>query len=618
MRSPPALVPPHTTPRSRPKATIANVVLSIGIVLGLCFSLPGATQDTAIRTLTDFERLYIDGRSTPPDDIKEGWEPMQLKDLWPVDRRKEHLEAWYRTDFELEQVPSERWGIYFARISSSASIWLNTVEIGNTSELFGPTSNAWNHPQLFEMPTEFLKEGSNSLQIRLKVIETEMGMLYEAMIGPYSQLEKIHARATFFKVTASKILTGVMLLGVAIMAIFYFYVHVPTSYLWFMVASLFWAVYSMELFVVDVPMPYGVWDWLVSFSLFAAPACYFAAVARMLNWRSRATEWVLIILAGIHPITALTLSPIAFSLVSFIYLVLSAIIVIAIGVMLLVKGWQRRNANGTWMLVSGAVVTTMILYDVYMYYFEITAVMAPKYYFMPLVATVFGASVSFNRIISVTKENEKFRVNFQTVDSAISSERERLLREIHDGVGGQLVSTLAILEKGDFRSEDIMDSVKTSLDDLRLILNSLEPVANQGDVLGILATIRERLERRLSQAGIQLRWAVNDIPVVENFGSEQALQLMRILQEAITNVVKHAKATEITLTCTEEMRNGKAGISIQVIDNGIGSVEPQSTSGYGIRNMQQRAEMLNGALTVEQDKNGSTVKLWMPIKRSEN
>ncbi len=193
-----------------------------------------------------------------------------------------------------------------------------------------------------------------------------------------------------------------------------------------------------------------------------------------------------------------------------------------------------------------------------------------------------------------------------------------MLREIHDGVGGQLVSTLAILAKGNFKNQDIMDSVKTSLDDLRLIISSLEPASHQGDVLGILATVRERLEHRLLQAGIKLRWKVQDIPVVEGFDSEHALHLMRILQEAITNVVKHANATEIVLSCEPLVHEGKSGITIQLTDNGVGSASQNSSSGYGIKNMQRRIAFLQGTLSFYQKQAGSTVSLWLPLVQIEN
>ncbi|MGH1471505.1 MAG: ATP-binding protein [Cellvibrionaceae bacterium] len=570
-----------------------------------------------VETLINVERLYITDRSTPPEDVKENWEAIQLKDLWSPKDRKEHLEAWYRTTFEFDAVPEVKWGLYIARVSSTVSIWINDIEIGNTTEIFGPEPNAWNHPQLFELPAEFLNAGKNTLHIRLKVIETEMGMLFEPEIGDYSILENKYQRAVFFKITATKVLSIVMTIGVLIMLIFYFYMPLPSSYLWFVAGSVLWIIYSLELFVINVPIPNVFWDWLVSFSVIGSVACYFAAVTRMLGLNRKYIEWVLWILLIVHPLAKLFLSPISFSTLSFYYLVLAAFFTVYISVMLCYRGWKRRRSDGSWMMTAGLVIAAMVFYDAFMFVFQITANFA-KYPYIPLVSTLLGAGIFFARIVSTYNENENLKVNVQTIDTAIISERERLLREIHDGVGGQLVSTLAILAKGNFKNQDIMDSVKTSLDDLRLIISSLEPASHQGDVLGILATVRERLEHRLLQAGIKLRWKVQDIPVVEGFDSEHALHLMRILQEAITNVVKHANATEIVLSCEPLVHEGKSGITIQLTDNGVGSASQNSSSGYGIKNMQRRIAFLQGTLSFYQKQAGSTVSLWLPLVQIEN
>lgn len=608
-----------------------TIFLTFSLLASFVFSGLAVADDSNLLTLYDFERLYIDGRTTPPVDIETDWLPVTLKDIWTARRRALHTEAWYRTEFELPAVPEEQWGIYLPRVSATASVWLNSVEIGSVGDLTDPSSNMWNHPQLFELPKSFLKEGSNTLYIRLKTPETFLGILFEPTVGPYSDLDKIYQPAFFFKVTASKILSGIMLVGIIILSSLYFFIRLPSSYFWFITGSIFWTIYSLDLFVTAAPFYLPFLDWLLSFSLFASSCCYFAAVNRMLErtqkYRFKLFERIIIVLVIAEPLAKITLSPLHFSAVSFLYLTLSALIVFFISVTLIHKGIQRRREGGLWMLVSGSVILLVIAYDASMYAFQVTALFA-KYPYIPLVSTISGVGIFFARVIAVTKENEGFKANVQTVDTAISTERERLQREIHDGVGGQLVSTLAILEKGNFRSEDIMDSVKTSLDDLRLILSSLEPASHEGDVLGILATVRERLEYRLLQAGIVLKWDVEDIPGVQDFDSEQALHLMRILQEAITNVVKHAQATEITVSCAVELRNNTSGIGIQISDNGVGSggrdvdtnkngvdsnkniEEPKS--GFGVKNMKLRAEFLHGELSVDNHRSGTTVHLWIP------
>ncbi len=547
--------------------------------------------------------------------METGWAAVQLNDFWPPSRRAEHLEAWYRTQFELTAQPHTRLGLYIPRVSSVAGIWLNGIEIGSTGNFEGPLTNSWNHPRLFELPADFLTVGTNTLHVRLKVIETEMGMLHAPQIGGLAELNLRYERAVLLKVTASKILSLVMAIGVAIMAIFYFALKLPSSYLWFIAGSSFWIIFSLELFVVQVPLPYRLWDWLAGFSFYAAVACYFGAVVRMLGLRRPGTERLLWALAAIHVIGVLVLSPVWFSLFNFVYTSIAALLIVYIGLMLFYRGWRRRSVDGGWMMTAGSLIMLFVMYDAFMFTFRITADFA-KFPYIPLIATVGGAAIFFRRIIKLNEDHEIMKGNVRTVDAAISSERRRLLREIHDGVGGQLVNTLAILQRGDFKNEDIMDSVKTSLDDLRLIVSSLEPLADRGDILGILATVRERLERRLAQAGITLRWRVEPIPDVPWFDSGHALQLMRILQEAITNVLKHASASNITLSCEAAMQDDSAGILLQIADDGVGVVAGERAGSHGVKNMEERASLLGGTLAVEQRRPGTLVRLWLPLEHN--
>ncbi|GAB1257475.1 ATP-binding protein [Aurantivibrio plasticivorans] len=575
------------------------------------------------QTLTQFERLFIADRATPPQDVIEGWQPTRLKDIWLPQRRAIYREAWYRTTFTLDTIPEEKLGLFFGRINSQASIWVNNVEVGATGDIDGPPQVNWNYPQLFELPAEFLKEGENSLYIRLKVMLTNTNGIYEPVLDLYDNLESEHSRATFLKITTAQILSLLMAIGIVIMTVFYFSLRLPKSYIWFIAGSVFWLIYSFKLFVKDVPLPEKYWLFLFQFSLQAAATCYYGAVARMLNLNRRIIEWVLVGLLLLHVLVVVSKSALDYSGLTVLFLGITALITFVTGGMLSVHGWLRRKEVGLWMLSSGLIICAMVAYDMTFYFFRITAI-TPKYPFIPLVASLLGGLIFFRRIVSLNKENEDMRTNISSVKDAITQERERLLREIHDGVGGQLVNTIAVLQKGNVTNEDIMDYVKTSLDDLRLIISSLEPTSDQGDILGILATIRERLEIRLNQAGIKLAWDIDDIPDVAWFNSEHALQLMRILQEAITNVVKHSGADTITLSCKLDRQDQDDFVHITMTDNGVGFQSEKKSGSYGLVNMKNRAVLLNGVLDVTsaQDESthnthGTSVSLWIPVTLSK-
>lgn len=82
---------------------------------------------------------------------------------------------------------------------------------------------------------------------------------------------------------------------------------------------------------------------------------------------------------------------------------------------------------------------------------------------------------------------------------AVAGERERIMRDIHDGLGGQLVSMLSQVERDDYRREDLLQGLRSSLDELRMTIDSLDP--NDDDLVVTLATLRSRLPRDRHRCG---------------------------------------------------------------------------------------------------------------------
>jgi signal transduction histidine kinase len=207
---------------------------------------------------------------------------------------------------------------------------------------------------------------------------------------------------------------------------------------------------------------------------------------------------------------------------------------------------------------------------------------------------------------SAELEQSWARVRDLERERIVSDERRRITRDIHDGLGGHLVTTLAMLESEDeFSRDDVAEALRGALDDLRMVIDSLDP--RETDLVGVLATIRGRIEPRLRRRGLRFRWDVNDVPPSAGLGPERLLRVLRIVQEAITNVLKHAQATTITVrTGTDDGR-----VWVSVGDDGQGFA-PAHVEGRGLVNMRRRAAELGGALTIDTGPDGTTVMLRLP------
>jgi signal transduction histidine kinase len=95
----------------------------------------------------------------------------------------------------------------------------------------------------------------------------------------------------------------------------------------------------------------------------------------------------------------------------------------------------------------------------------------------------------------------------------------------------------------------------------------------------------------------------------------QALSIMRVLQEALSNIVRHSRATSVTIATAERVHDGRPGVEVRVSDNGAGfDVTLAQQYGRGLRNMRERAMSLGGHLSVESVPGASTIGLWLPLQ----
>jgi len=201
---------------------------------------------------------------------------------------------------------------------------------------------------------------------------------------------------------------------------------------------------------------------------------------------------------------------------------------------------------------------------------------------------------------------------------AILGERMRLAREIHDG----LAQTLAFLKievgraerfleqgKTDSASRILHDSNRTLSDaylDARQAIENLRRVPD-GNVADWLRQVAEDFESVAGQT-VELDLRLNhDLPIASK------VQMIRIVQEALTNVRKHAEASRVCLTGRETVE----AMVIEVEDNGRGfAVDLPGATRFGLRGMRERAEAIGAEIQVRShSSSGTTVSLTLPLPR---
>jgi len=169
------------------------------------------------------------------------------------------------------------------------------------------------------------------------------------------------------------------------------------------------------------------------------------------------------------------------------------------------------------------------------------------------------------------------------------------------------------VENGRLSDEKVSHILKSCLDDLKLTIDSMEPL--EEDLLLLLATLRYRLGPRLEGSGVVLRWEVQEIPPVEWLDPTSALHILRIVQESIANILRHTRATEIRVGTVPQGE----GVRVTIQDNGQGFDVDKAMAeagGRGMQNQLRRAQAIGGSVSWRSGPTGTLFTLWLPLHRT--
>ena len=212
----------------------------------------------------------------------------------------------------------------------------------------------------------------------------------------------------------------------------------------------------------------------------------------------------------------------------------------------------------------------------------------------------------------------RLRLLSRRLVEAQESERRKLARELHDESGQALVSLrfgLRLLEKeidagGDVagRVAELMKRTDSVIDGLHRLAADLRPASL--DHLGLDAALRQYARTAAAESGLAVRFSARGF-TSDRLPAVVETDLFRIVQEALTNVVRHARATRVDILV--ECRRDRAMVMIE--DDGVG-FEPDRVVGedhFGLLGMRERAEALGGTLAIESTPGaGTTVVVEVP------
>jgi signal transduction histidine kinase len=225
-----------------------------------------------------------------------------------------------------------------------------------------------------------------------------------------------------------------------------------------------------------------------------------------------------------------------------------------------------------------------------------------------------------NNILERQRSLDQLRALAARLERVREEERTRVARELHDELGQALTAIkfeftallqnlLSDEEPVGRRSQTILKLLDEAFQSVRRIGTELRPAML--DDLGLVASIEWLAEEFLARTGIKAQVSLPGVDLI--LDQERAMALFRILQEALTNIARHANATQVSVRLAEE----HGGLLLEVRDNGKGIDEEllDGTKSLGILGMRERALLLGGALTISgAPETGTTVSVLIPMQ----
>lgn len=216
------------------------------------------------------------------------------------------------------------------------------------------------------------------------------------------------------------------------------------------------------------------------------------------------------------------------------------------------------------------------------------------------------------KVATLLKDQE-----LNAIDAMISGqekERQRVANELHDDLGS-LMATIK-LHFDNIRLDGKDPALKSASNLLEKAYQKIRGIAhakNSGVIAhqGLVPAIN-KMAKTISETN-QMQFEVNDFGMKNRLENSLELSIFRIIQELITNIIKHAKATKASIQLTQH----EDSINILVADNGQGfdtATIPANEDGIGLRNIEKRIEHLEGNFTIDSAlEKGTSIIIDIPI-----
>jgi signal transduction histidine kinase len=529
----------------------------------------------------------------------------------------------HASPYALSTQPTEL-ALYLPRVGARFRVLLNDQLIASEHWLTPGYVDTSVAPYQVALPPALLAQplGANRLSIEVQGQLLRKSGLSGVLLGPRQAIEARYDKVHAWQIQATWMVAACSALLALLAGLLWLQNHERTLGL----LALAFGVWVLRLVLtplVHPPMPFELWFYLhkLSFTLYCGLVFLFLweVFGFAHNWTRKlvvAFLWVGPVWLGITTLTG------NYSLYRVWTGILLALSVTTLAMMFL-KARRGADANQRLMLVAGVVTIITGARDFAVV--QLGAAGDGDIRWMTLGSLVFMLTMAWilvqrttayvqqigqlneDLVLRVAQKETQLRTAFDLLRESerrevLEGERQRLTRDMHDGLGSQLVQTLNVVRGQDkLDPQAISSMLNHALEELRMTLDSLEPM--EGDLPAIVGTLRRRIGPALEAAGIELDWQVQEVPPIAVHGqaleSLGVMHLFRFLQEVFANIIKHAGASRVEVrTWSDTSEPDKPRVLLSVTDNGRGLGTGYRDGGRGMDNLRTRAHALGAQLRI--------------------
>jgi len=560
-----------------------------------------------------------------------GWTAVQLPDVWTHRWPRFDGVTWYRLRWH-EDGPIVPRGLYLRDLSLAGVISLNGVELARDAHLQEPLSRSWNLPRYFRLDEPLLRPGQNELLVRVSGLANFQPGLGAISLGPPDQLRAQYARDNLVRRSLQWVGIGITAMMAVLYGMLWLLRRSEVSYGWFCLFCLLWLPFSSN-YVALSAWPFDSTDIYQRVNHMLMLASLGAFFMFALHFCERNAEW-LRLLAGAPLaafVLALAIAPDdALVNVRNATVLLGVAVYLAACVLIVHDAFTRRRAEALVLAVALALTVAAAIHDVLVF---LQWLPGNNYYAaLSSAATVIGISFALTwRLVRglqlVENFNQELRQRVNEASERLAqtlrhqhdaelvqtrlTERLNLVRDLHDGLGMTLNSHISALQahRGQ-QSPDALWALREVSDDLRLIIES-SAFDDTDELAERIVPLRHRCTRVLEAAGIECHWQFERLAGCR-MGARRGLDFLRVLQEALTNVLKHSGATQVDV----RIAHSGSDLRLSVHDNGRGLDTDEAArgtgAGMGLTSIRARAARLGGWVEIRSRAGSTVLELCCP------